>query len=77
MFFCRYVFRDVPSIGRQAVWRKMQQLGCSQLYRRGEDTHQVLKELLSLPYLPADQIVPVFAELRRRNDVQRLDEVMC
>ncbi|XP_041475756.1 uncharacterized protein LOC121424214 [Lytechinus variegatus] len=60
-------------VGAAMILCQLAFVGCTNLYQR--ETRQVLKELLSLPYLPADQKVPVFQAMRERNDVERLEEL--
>ena len=57
------------------MWRKIQALGLSQVYRQEGEIRQLLKELMALPFLPSDQIVPSFNELRQCNNTDRLNEV--
>ena len=50
----------------QAVWRKNKELGLAVTYMRREATHRYLKQLMALPFLPAQDIPATFQQLRDR-----------
>ena len=50
----------------QAVWRKIKELGFAVTYLRREATHRYLKQLMVLPFLPAQDIPAEFQQLRDR-----------
>lgn len=47
----------------QAVWRQVQAHGLQAAYRQDSGTHRFIKKLLSLPYLPYEDIIATFDEL--------------
>ncbi|XP_044163839.1 uncharacterized protein LOC122948212 [Acropora millepora] len=47
----------------QALWRKVQELGLQQGYRNDRGTHDLVRKLLALPFLPADEIPNAFHRL--------------
>ena len=50
----------------QAVWRKTQELGLKPAYYvNDEGVHLYIKMLLSLPFLPANQIQPLFDNMTK------------
>ena len=50
----------------QAVWRKVQELGMSTLYSKDRGTHQLFRQLLCLPLLPEEHIIPIFNRLEQK-----------
>ncbi|XP_038071007.1 uncharacterized protein LOC119739937 [Patiria miniata] len=74
------VFPQVKRLGcsfhwKQAVWRKIQVLGLQTAYKQSKDVHQLLKELMTLPCLPAEIIETVFQSLRERAEGPLLQQV--
>lgn len=66
-------FKDIfPAVKRkgccfhwtQAVFRKIQNLGLAPTYRSKRNTATFLKELMSLPFLPAEQIPSTFQDFQ-------------
>ena len=47
----------------QAVWRHIQEVGLQKAYNTAQGTWKLLKKVMTLPYLPADEILPTFEEL--------------
>ena len=67
----RRVFPDVTIKGcvfhwTQAVWRRVQDLGLKPAYCQRSSTHNYVRHLLALPFLPAAHIPTSFEELKRR-----------
>lgn len=60
---------------KQAVLRKVQAAGLGREFARNADTKQLIKEVLTLPFLPPNRIQEVFDELWQRSNIDRLDEV--
>ena len=54
----------------QAVWRKAQEIGLKPAYVNDEGTHVFIKKILALPFLPAQQIEPIFCSLTKDHDGQ-------
>lgn len=50
----------------QAVWRKIQELGLQSPYTNDVDMHKYLRKLLSLPYVPAENIEELFFRFYRK-----------
>ena len=48
----------------QAVWRRIQDDGLGPTYRRKKNTCKFLREILCLPFLPAEQISATFKDFR-------------
>ena len=48
----------------QAVWKRIQELGLAPTYRRRRNTSKYLREILCLPFLPAEQIPITFQHFR-------------
>ena len=47
----------------QTVWWHIQEVGLQKAYNTNRGTRKFLKEVMALPYLPADEILPTFEEL--------------
>ena len=65
--------QDVKILGcsfhwTQAVWRKTQELGLKPAYVNDEGVHLYIKKLLSLSFLPANQIQPLFDNMTKDAD---------
>ena len=43
----------------QAVWRKVQNLGLQEAYMNHGDTHNFIRCLMAIPFLPSEHITPV------------------
>ena len=59
----------------QAVWRKVQALGLQSAYTSDNATHKYIKKLMSLPYLPAAHIQPIFNKLQQKATTPPLLEL--
>ena len=59
----------------QAVWRKVQVLGLQVAYSNDNATYQYIRKLLSLPYLPAEHIQPIFTKLQEKAATPPLQEL--
>ncbi|KAK3086339.1 hypothetical protein FSP39_017052 [Pinctada imbricata] len=60
----------------QAVMRKVANLGLKTTYNQRKTTYHSIRQLLSLPYLPADHIVPAFNSLKMSATTQPLKDLM-
>ncbi|XP_073235751.1 uncharacterized protein [Porites lutea] len=47
----------------QALWRKIQELGLQHQYSNDQGTYLYLRKFMALPFLPEDQIPPMFEQL--------------
>ena len=58
---------------RQAVWRRLQDMGLQSAYNTDDAMHQYCRQLLALPCLPAELIADVLDELAAEatTDAQR------
>ena len=75
------VFPDVRVRGcgfhwNQAVWRKVQGLGLQEAYLQRENTFNLIRRLMALPFLPSEHIAPVFQRLRTKAGTQPLQELV-
>ena len=62
----------------EAVWRKIQELGLAVTYMRREATHSYLKQLMTLQFVPAQDIPATFQQLRGRANTASLQSlVVC
>jgi hypothetical protein len=64
------IFPDVVLRGcgfhwRQAMIRKLNELGLAPTYRKKRNTHHFFKQVLCLNYLPHEHITPMFTSLRQ------------
>ena len=74
------VFPTVTRLGcffhwSQAIWYKVQELGLQPASMSDENTHTYIRKLLSLPYLPAEHIAPIFEKLQKKAVTQPLQEL--
>ncbi|KAL3860971.1 hypothetical protein ACJMK2_007065 [Sinanodonta woodiana] len=46
---------------RQALWRKAQEFGLQQVYQEHDSMYKLLRQVFTLPLLPAEDIPPPFA----------------
>ena len=60
----------------QAVGRKIKELGLAVTYLRREATHRYLKQLMALPFLPAQDIPAAFQQLRDSANTDSLQSLM-
>lgn len=58
----------------QALWRKVQGLELQDAYRNDCGTHQLIKQLMALSYLPADKIERRFRRLQQQATVRPLQD---
>jgi hypothetical protein len=56
----------------QAVWRKLTQLELSAAYRQHDTVHRFCRRIISLPFLPADDIQTALQTLRGRATSDKL-----
>jgi len=56
----------------QAVWHKVQDVGLASAYRERDAVHRYVRRLMTLPFLPADDIVPTFEQIKQRAQSSRL-----
>jgi len=54
------------------VWCKVQDVGLASAYRERDAVHRYIRRLISLPYLPADDIMKAFKEIKQRAQSSRL-----
>ena len=59
----------------QVIWHKVQELDLQPAYSSNENTHTYIHKLLSLPYLPAEHIDPIFEKLQEKAAIQPLKEL--
>ena len=59
----------------QAVWRKVQALGLQVIYSNDNATHKYIRKLLSMPYLPAQHIQPIFTKLQEKAATPPLQDL--
>ena len=52
----------------QAVWWKIQEVGLQEPYTKDNNTHKKLRKLLSLPYIPDDEIERQFLKFYRHAE---------
>ncbi|XP_068717492.1 uncharacterized protein [Montipora capricornis] len=50
----------------QALWRKVQELGLQSSYTHDRGTHVYIKKMMALPFLPEEEIEPMFQRLQRQ-----------
>jgi hypothetical protein len=73
------VFGNVRIMGcsfhwTQCLWRKIQEIWLSPAYKHDDRTHKLLRQFLSLPYLPAEHIPPMFDRLSTKATTPLLVE---
>ncbi|XP_078320426.1 uncharacterized protein LOC144621355 [Crassostrea virginica] len=66
LFFPTAHIKECAFHWSQAVWRKIKELGLVVTYLRREATHRYLKQIMALPFLPAQDIPAAFQQLRDR-----------
>lgn len=59
----------------QVLWRKVQDLGMAAAYSRDDGTYRYIKQLMALPFLPAQEINPAFQRLRLRATTDALNKL--
>ena len=59
----------------QPIWRRVQAVGLQSSYLQVPGVHQLCKQLLGLPFIPADHIRPVFEKLQERATTAKLQEL--
>ncbi|XP_078359100.1 uncharacterized protein LOC144643656 [Oculina patagonica] len=67
----RVVFPSVKIKGclfhlTQALWRKVQELGLQTVYNSDQGTHDLIRKMMALPFLPAKIIKQSFQKLKRK-----------
>lgn len=60
----------------QAVWRHVQSLGLARAYKEQQAVHSYIRQLLSLPFLPAQHIPDTFHHLRGRANTPQLRDLV-
>ena len=60
----------------QALWRKIQELGLQVPYTHDDATYKFLRKVMSLPFLPADNIPRAFERLRQNVTSQPVLEFL-
>jgi hypothetical protein len=63
--FPHVILRGCSFHWRQALVRKISELGLAPTYRKKRNTHQFMKQILCLNYLPHEQIEAIFTSLRQ------------
>ncbi|XP_015774488.1 PREDICTED: uncharacterized protein LOC107352690 [Acropora digitifera] len=58
----------------QALWRKIQELGLQYQYNHDRGTYLYLRKFMALPFLPEDNIQPMFKQLRLEATTDPLKE---
>nr|XP_022308142.1 uncharacterized protein LOC111114145 [Crassostrea virginica] len=56
----------------QAVWRRIQEIGLAPTCMKREATHQYIKQLMTLPFLPLDDIPSAFHTLTIKANTAEL-----
>lgn len=56
---------------KQAVWRKVQEVGLQKSYCERGDVYKLLSKLMALPYLPHEHIAEIFTYLRGKAGPSR------
>lgn len=59
----------------QSVYRKIQGVGLQTHYMQDVPVHRLCKQLLGLPFIPAEHIRPVFEKLQERAVTEKLQEL--
>ena len=59
----------------QCVWRRIQGVGLQAEYMQDAGIHTLCKQLLALPFIPADHVRPVFEKLQERAVTPKLQEL--
>ena len=59
----------------QSVWRKIQGVGLQTSYMQSVGVHHLCKQLLGLPFIPAEHIHPMFQLLQERAATEPLQEI--
>ena len=59
----------------QSVWRRIQSVGLQSNYMQDAAVHMLCKQLLALPFIPAEHIRPVFEKLQERAVTPDLQEL--
>jgi hypothetical protein len=59
----------------QCVWRKIQGIGLQSHYMQDIGIHRLCKQLLGLPFLPAEHIRAVFSKLQDRSVTEDLQQL--
>lgn len=75
--------RSFPSCGLQgcafhwcqSVWRRVQAVGLQSSYTQVAGVHQLCRQFLGLPFIPAAHIRPVFEKLQERATTPKLQEL--
>ncbi|XP_048755039.2 uncharacterized protein LOC125666009 [Ostrea edulis] len=60
----------------QAVWRHVQSCGLVRAYKEQQAVHKYIRQLLALPFLPAQHIIETFPHLRDRANTPQLQDLV-
>ena len=60
----------------QAVWRHVQSCGLVRAYREQQGVHTYIRQLLALPFLPAQYIKDTFIHLKARANSPQLQDLV-
>ena len=60
---------------KQALWRKIGEVGLAASYRERNDIYQLLSKVMALPYLPHEFIPAMFERLAAKANTEKLEEV--
>lgn len=61
----------------QALWRKIQELGLQQPYCNDQGTYIYLRKFMALPFLPEQEIPPMFQHLRQQATTAPLQQFVA
>ena len=60
---------------KQALWRKIAEVGLGPSYKERSDVYTLLSKLMALPYLPKEFIPPMFTKLAAKANTEKLEKV--
>ena len=60
----------------QAVWRKVQELGLQTAYSTDKPTHDYIRQLMALPFLPHESILATFTTLNQEANTAPLKDLV-
>lgn len=77
----KYVFPDIQIRGcafhwRQSVWRHVQEMGLQAEYIKTDSACKLIRKVLALPFLPAEQITETFNALKETVNTEKLTKLM-
>ena len=59
----------------QSIWRKVQKLGLSNVYHSNQKFRALIRAFMSLPFLPADQILSTYIQLELEDILLSADDL--